>query len=352
MARLYKTANGTDWEYIFGDGTNGNGNGSIATGPAIEVDGSPGPEGWPYGNLFIHIDIERGDFTKKIYTRVIDFVANTNSNAVLFVNSSDAPNEDESVHVGATAEPEFILCGFPWHGSGTCVAHDKPGYGNLVLDPSTGSVWTNKLFVGHVGTSANPVYDITLAGGTIDAIDRNTALGGASPSDSHLATQRAVKLYADGKAASAEQTAHKGVANGYAGLDSDSKLTAGQTVTQIAFPPKATPLTSNMVIFEMPVAMPFTVPANGAIDRCKSQLHFGRLPTATWTGTVYRVPGTIAGCTGTPAAIGAVQVSSSGAQTWNLRQTSFSPGDCYELAAPATVDTSAANPQLAACIIQ
>lgn len=126
----------------------------------------------------------------------------------------------------------------------------------------------------------------------------------------------------------------------------------GLTLSQFAFSPNTQPLTSSMVLFQMTVAMPFTIPVNGASGTCISQLEFGTLPTASWIGTIYRVPASVAGCTGTPVQLGTVTVTSTGAQTWSLSQTSFSTGDCWELVAPVAVDTSASAPQVASCVVK
>jgi len=136
-------------------------------------------------------------------------------------------------------------------------------------------------------------------------------------------------------------------------LNPSGALTSvGATVTQISFPPNTQSLTASMVIFDTPVAVPFTVPTNGVSGNGTSQLQFGTLPSASWTGTLYRVPGTTAGCTGTPVSIGTVAVATNGAQTWTVTQTAFSSGDCFQLLAPSTVDASAANPQLALVVVK
>ena len=130
----------------------------------------------------------------------------------------------------------------------------------------------------------------------------------------------------------------------------------GNTVTFWTQGPNPNALTSSMVIFgPTPVPMALTVPINGATTSptATSQFILGTLPTASWTATLYKVAGSTAGCTGTATSMGTVAISTSGAQTWSLSSaTSFAVGDCLEVVAPSTVDTTAGNPTISLVVVK
>jgi len=50
--------------------------------------------------------------------------------------------------------------------------------------------------------------------------------------------------------------------------------------------------------------------------------------------------------------MGTVQISTSGAQTWSLTQTSFAAGDCLSVTAQSTVDTTAAYLQCSIVVVK
>jgi hypothetical protein len=96
-------------------------------------------------------------------------------------------------------------------------------------------------------------------------------------------------------------------------------------------------------------AIAYVLPTNGANGTsCASQLQFGTNPAATWTGTLYRIPSG----NGTPVAVGTIQVSTSGRQTWKVTQTTFSQGDSIALIGPSKVDSAVANPVMSLCVIK
>jgi len=165
---LQTAANGTDWEYIFGDGFNGCGDGKVATCSAIEVNAPLAvPGAGPYGNVFSHLEIEQGNWggKHKNYKHVIDFMANTILNAVFFVNASDFADATDSVHIGKTASPELVVCGFPYYNSWPgCVSSENQGsFADLVIDPATWSIKVRTLYTAHLGTAEHPIDDLNLS---------------------------------------------------------------------------------------------------------------------------------------------------------------------------------------------
>ena len=169
IALLQTAANGTDWDYIFGDGFNGCGDGKVATCSAIELNAPRSvPGGWPYGNVFSHLEIEQGTGPyatppHKLYKHIVDFVANTILNAVIFVNASDVVDATDSVHIGKTASPEFVICGFPYYNNFPgCVSSENQGsYADLVLDPASWSIKVRTLYTAHIGSAEHPANDIS-----------------------------------------------------------------------------------------------------------------------------------------------------------------------------------------------
>jgi len=136
-------------------------------------------------------------------------------------------------------------------------------------------------------------------------------------------------------------------------LTSNSLLPAGVTTTFWSMGPNQTPLASSMVIFgPVPVPAAITIPTNGTNSQATSQFILGTLPTASWTATLYHIAASTAGCTGTSTSMGTVAIATTGAQTWSLTQTSFAVGDCLEVVAPSSVDTTAANPNLTLAVVK
>lgn len=194
IALLQTAANGTDWGYIFGDGFNGCGDGKVATCSALEVNAPRSvPGGFPYGNVFSHLEIEQGTGPwttppHKLYNHVIDFVANTVLNAVFFVNASDYVDATDSVHIGKTASPELVICGFPYYNSfpGCVTSENQGSYADLVIDPATWSIKVRNLYTAHVGTAEHPANDISLGtrNGSVTAVGAGrgpvTMIGGSN----------------------------------------------------------------------------------------------------------------------------------------------------------------------------
>ena len=127
----------------------------------------------------------------------------------------------------------------------------------------------------------------------------------------------------------------------------------GSTTTFLAMGPNPTALTSSMVIFgPIPMTQAITVPANGANGTGTSEFILGTLPAATWTATIKKLAGSTAGCTGSATTMGTVAIATSGAQTWSTSATSLAIGDCLEVLAPSSVDTTAANPTLSLVVVK
>lgn len=110
----------------------------------------------------------------------------------------------------------------------------------------------------------------------------------------------------------------------------------------------ANTITSLLVLYgPMAFATPVLIPTNGANGTGASSFVLGTAPTATWTATVYRIPYNGSGnpaCSGTPSSIGTISVTTSNIATFTITQTVFTQGDCLEVVAPSSVDTTAANP--------
>jgi hypothetical protein len=147
------------------------------------------------------------------------------------------------------------------------------------------------------------------------------------------------------------------------GIGNGTYVPAGATVTWWSLGPDPSssytslqpifiPTGSTATAFKTPMAL--TIPTNGATTSptATSSCYLGTLPTAAWTATLYHVTGTTAGCTGTSTSMGTVQISTSGAQTWSLTQTSFAAGDCLSVTAQSTVDTTAAYLQCSIVVVK
>jgi hypothetical protein len=105
----------------------------------------------------------------------------------------------------------------------------------------------------------------------------------------------------------------------------------------------------------IPAAMGYTLPANGATTSpiATSQLLLGTLPAATWVATILRYPAATAGCqTSAPVTVGIISIATSGAQFWSTISTGFSIGDCLQINAPSSVDTTAANPNVTLVVVK
>ena len=115
------SANGSDFSYIFGDGTNGDGldgggSGSAASGSAIEINASGCSMGGDaYGNTFKNIQIEQGDLAGDlVYNYAIDVKGNAGSNYVFGITCSDVPlaHPMACVHIGSSSDrvfPQMVL---------------------------------------------------------------------------------------------------------------------------------------------------------------------------------------------------------------------------------------------------
>jgi hypothetical protein len=142
-------------------------------------------------------------------------------------------------------------------------------------------------------------------------------------------------------------------ANNIPQLTSNSLLPAGITTSQWTLGINPNTLTTSMVIYgPIPTAEAYTIPTNGTNSQATSQFILGTLPTASWTATLYHIAASTAGCTGTSTSMGTVAIATTGAQTWSLTQTSFAVGDCLEVVAPSSVDTTAANPNLTLAVVK
>jgi hypothetical protein len=131
---------------------------------------------------------------------------------------------------------------------------------------------------------------------------------------------------------------------------------AGGTTPSQFFWSNPNPLSSSLVLYgPMAFATAATIPTNGTDANGFTSFVLGTAPTATWTATIYRIPyagaGTVA-CSGTPASIGTIQVSTSNIATFTITQTNFAKGDCYEVVAPSSVDTTAANPSMTVYLLK
>jgi len=134
----------------------------------------------------------------------------------------------------------------------------------------------------------------------------------------------------------------------------------GLTVTQWALGINNTTLAGGMTASEalygpIPAAMGYTLPANGATTSpiATSQLLLGTLPAATWVATILRYPAATAGCqTSAPVTVGIISIATSGAQFWSTISTGFSIGDCLQINAPSSVDTTAANPNVTLVVVK
>jgi len=129
----------------------------------------------------------------------------------------------------------------------------------------------------------------------------------------------------------------------------------GSTTTFWSMGPNPTTLTSSMVIFgPVPIPQALTVPANGANATGTTQFKLLTLPTATWTAFLQKQ----AGCTGSWSNIGsgsgsiAFSITSGGVLTSTITATSFAVGDCLQVVAQSSVDTTAANPVLSLVVVK
>ena len=104
---------------------------------------------------------------------------------------------------------------------------------------------------------------------------------------------------------------------------------------------------STVMYGPLPFATAVSIPANGTDSNGFSSFYLGTSPAATWVATIYSLPYNGSGnpaCSGTPASIGTISVSTSNIATFTITATNFSKGDCYEVVAPSSVDEKAATP--------
>jgi hypothetical protein len=173
IALFNAAANGTDWNYIFGDSTNGSSNtGVAATGSAIEFNATNATaELYPYGNTFKNLAIEQGPYmgSQRYYKYGLDVIANAGPNYVFGITCSDIPVHDPNacVHIGDSPNnvlPQMVLgCNtsandltFPG-----CVARDNIGsYSDMVADlfNGTSTFFAQTMYGASLG-SRDPIYE-------------------------------------------------------------------------------------------------------------------------------------------------------------------------------------------------
>ncbi len=184
IALFNTAANGTDWDYVLADSTNGNKISGVL-GSAFEFN-SPntvGNGGEPYGNVFKNLAIEQGDTAQQNYQYALDIIQHAGPNSVFGISCSDVPMgvNQPCVHIGSTdVYPQMVLgCStnstplFPG-----CVAMDGIGsYPDIVADlyNSNPAFYSRNYYGGNLGTSSHPFSYLRLSGG-IDSPSKMTGI--------------------------------------------------------------------------------------------------------------------------------------------------------------------------------
>ena len=191
-------ANGIDFDYVFGDYTDGNNCqlvnsggtcGSSAAGSAFEFNVTVGTAN-NYGNTFRNIHIEQGLQMSggDGYVYAIDFNSRLGVNYVFGVDCSDPTNLMlHCVHIGSmNVLPQLVL------GCSTAATPDFPGcvlmdgigsYPDIVADlyNSNPAFYSRNYYGGNLGTSDHPFNYLHLAArGGIDSATNTTGIPNAT----------------------------------------------------------------------------------------------------------------------------------------------------------------------------
>lgn len=132
----------------------------------------------------------------------------------------------------------------------------------------------------------------------------------------------------------------------------------GSTPSQFSFyyPASAAGTVGSLtVLYQQEFGAAFSIPqitaGTGVSTAGRTSVLLSPAPAAAWVVTVYKIPDAGTGaapCSGTPASIGTVSVSTSNLPTfagsWTSGTISFAVGDCIQYVAPSTVDSNSPIP--------
>jgi hypothetical protein len=114
---LGTASNGSDFDYIFGDATNGHSTGGTPDVSAIEINASAANHSgsYPYGNTFKNLQIEQGNAGSHTwqYLYGLNISQNAGVNYVFSITCSDVNNPQQAcVHIGSSSagvSPQMVL---------------------------------------------------------------------------------------------------------------------------------------------------------------------------------------------------------------------------------------------------